>query len=141
MEKLTVSSFGKSNMNKIKPVEIDAHFKYSCPECSSFHWVSFKAAKVPGYMIVCDSCGKPSLVETIQELKIVYLEKAIESNDSSSEMPKKLLKICLKSMKDYGFEEDESIEAINLAFKDTGSLDPIVIIKNATKQFIGVENV
>ena len=128
-------------MNKIKPVETDAHLKYSCPECSSFHWISFKAAKVPGYMIVCDSCGQPFLVETIQELKIVYCEKPTESNDNLSEIPKKLLKTCLKSMKDYGFEEEESIEAIQRAFKETSSLDPLVIIKNATKQFIGAENV
>jgi hypothetical protein len=136
-----VSSFGKNNMNKIKPVEMDAHFKYSCPECSSFHWISFKAAKVPGYMIVCDSCGQPSLVETIQSLDIVYLKEPISSETKSSLIPNKLMKTCLKSMKAYGFGEEESIEAIRRAFKETSSLDPLVIIKNATKQFIGAENV
>lgn len=128
-------------MIKIKPIEIDAHFKYSCPQCSSFHWISFKAARVPGYMIVCDACGEPSLVETIQNLDIAYAKEPVLAKARDSSVPDKLMKVCLKSMKDYGFEEVDSIRAINLAFKETGSLDSLVIIKNATKHFIGAENV
>lgn len=128
-------------MKKIKPIEIDAHFKYSCSECSSFHWVSLKAARVPGYMIVCDVCGQPSMVETIKDLRIEYSESPAPSRDSETTIPKNLLNTCVKSMRAYGFEQEESIWAINLAFKETGSLDPIVIVKNATKHFIGAENV
>lgn len=137
-----ISSFGKNNMTKIRPIEVDAHLKYSCPECSSFHWVSVKAARVPNYIMVCETCGSASFVETIRELNIVYRKEPTESSGSEKEtIPKKLLSICLKSMKAYGYDADKSISAIEIAYKETGSSDPLVIVKNATKQFIGAENV
>jgi hypothetical protein len=46
-------------MNYQKPIDIDAHFKYKCPnkDCCNEHWLSLKEVSIANFKVVCEYCG------------------------------------------------------------------------------------
>lgn len=62
----------KIQKNQI-PIEIDAHFKYRCPnpKCGLDNWISLKEAQTKGFVIVC-YCEQVFTPQRIKSIDIVY---------------------------------------------------------------------
>lgn len=57
--------------NNLKPIEVDAHFKYRCPKCGWDRWISLKEAQTKNFKIVCD-CNTTFKPKRIKNIGIKY---------------------------------------------------------------------
>lgn len=137
-----------------KPIDIDAHFKYRCPKCSSEHWLSLNEAKTNRFKIVCH-CGKVFGPKRIKKLKILYLDIVGSETTSNKEKQKKqtqesttikkqqkeinsdLLDKCTKLLVLYGFTKSEAQDILKKAYDQEPIEDSGLLIKCALK-LIGV---
>lgn len=115
-----------------KPINIDAHFKYRCPDdnCGYDHWVSLNEAKTLKFKIVCD-CGQIFSPKTIAKLKIVYRT----SKEHSQQIPIDTLEKCVKILTQYGFSNEESVKLINLGFVKCKETNAINLVRYVIKNF------
>lgn len=134
------SFFGAKTMktkSKIqKPTDIDASFKYRCPNCSLDHWLFLREAKTKNYKVVCE-CGCVFRPKTISKLLIVYSNK----KEKSESMPVDTLNQCVKNLCDLGFDRSQSVELLKLAYKTTHLTDIGSLVKEAIKLFGDNKNV
>lgn len=128
-------------IKNLKPIEIEAHLKYRCPNCEILHWISLKEASTKGFIIVCE-CNcilKPRLVI---DLHIKYQSKNIKSKSVIQEPiveeiiepqviekitveipskpvpPKELFDSCIPVLQNYGFTSSEARELISDTYVD-----------------------
>ena len=68
----------KTKKKTERPIEIDAHLKYKCPNdsCGYFHWLSLQEAQTKNFKIVCD-CGNVFKPKRIKTLEIIFEQTAI----------------------------------------------------------------
>jgi|LakMenEpi03Aug12_release.lakeMendotaPanAssembly.Ray.scaffolds.fasta_scaffold00642_76 hypothetical protein len=126
-----------------KPIDIDAYFKYRCPnpDCGQEKWINLSEAKTKNFKIVC-YCGliiRPKLIENIQ---ITYKEienNIPEINTADIVVPSIILDKCVYVLKSYGFTNDEANELVSLSYRKTKSDDWKIILKQALES-IGVNN-
>lgn len=134
----------KKKITRLKPIEIDAHFRYECPDkgCRCDHWLSLKEAQTPNFKIVCD-CGLVLRPKLIQKIKILYKKKPAkhESQKQSVEptkpeiinnkrsLPTALKEESAKKLMYYGFTKEESELLCEKAFNLNETGQSSVLIK------------
>ena len=153
----------KLKTKNVKPIEIDAHFKYRCPKCGWDHWVSLKESQTKNFKIVCDCdtifkpkriknisieyfVSKPKRknaevpVQTIQnpdiqpEIKTVVIqEQVIKPVDP---LDKDILEKGSKLLISYGFTVNESKALLNEAYERIKNNNVGLLVKNVL-EFIG----
>lgn len=108
----------------LKPIDVDAHFKYRCPKCSCDHWVSYRQARTKHFKVVCD-CDTVFEVKTIKTIKAIFIEEKTIQTETKTEIkpessgpvvPAEVLEKCSKILIGYGFTEDESLNMIQKAY-------------------------
>lgn len=131
----------KTKLKNQKPIDIDAHFRYICPDknCGFDHWLSLKEAQTKNFKIVCD-CGKVFKPKRIKSLTIDYaqpIRKIVEQQPTKTtvkQIPIDLEKNCVKLLVGYGFTQEESANLVRLAFNKnpvaSGSLLVKYILQN-----------
>jgi hypothetical protein len=144
----------------LKPIEIDAQFKYMCPQstCGYCHWISIKEAQTKNFKIVCD-CGYVFKPKRIQKIKILYDKPVIKQLDTSvvktvvesveaktplvvkQFIPDTLLNKCSKTLIGYGFTEQESKKLLSSAYTDNPTENIGELIKFALKKVGELNNV
>jgi len=128
-----------------KPVAIDLHFKYRCPnsECSNVHWLSLVEAKTKNFKMVC-YCGCVFTPKRIKNIKINYstkktvntkIETPIEAPQPKKEIPPDTLDHAANILKQCGFTKKESEQLILDAFLQYDTLDTSELVKLALKTF------
>lgn len=133
-------------MKKIKPVDIDLHLKYLCPNCGAICWLSLRETKTVGYISVCDICHDTFKVKTIDKITIQYkhnkkqIEKPIEKNEKTTIIfdPDIRLK-SVDSLVKYGFTNKEASELVQDAFDIFKTNDIAILVKESLKLF-GAKN-
>jgi hypothetical protein len=124
-----------------KPIDIDAYFKYRCPnpDCGQEKWINLSEATTKNFKIVCycDWVIKPKLIDKIQ---ITYKEdEVLSTKEVEITVPDNILDKCLLALKSYGFTNDESYELIHRSYQISKSDDWKIILKQAIES-IGVNN-
>lgn len=124
----------KKKQKSQKPIEIDAHFKYRCPQsnCGFDHWLSLTESQTKGFKVVCD-CGYVFKPKKISKIKIVYAdiqpvpepEKVIEK----PKIPVDFKNSCVKLLVSYGFTKDESVSLCEKAFEQNPVTSSGLLIK------------
>lgn len=137
-----------------KPIDIDVHFKYRCARCGSDHWISLKEAQTKNFKIVCH-CSKVFKPKRIDRIKIKYFEDIIgqqeplqktvepvvqikESEPDILVIDKEILDICVDTLTNYGFTKAEASDLIKQVFESNPSNDCGQLIKQALKNFGGM---
>lgn len=136
----------KTQKKNQKPIEIDAHFKYKCPDhnCGYNHWLSLKEVKTKNFKVVCD-CGLVFKPKQIKKINIVYVEITTNPQPENQEItqiqvvekpkiPVDLQNNCVKLLVDYGFTEQEALDLVIKGFDknpvSSGSLLVKYILQN-----------
>lgn len=139
----------KKIKTKIKPIELDAHLRYKCPNhnCGYDHWLSLKETQTKNFRVVCD-CGFIFKPKRIKFLKTIYIkhkqikqssvvdkptQEKLEEKTLSNIKPldKSILDDCVKIMIGYGFTKSESVELINKSYESTKIANIGSLVKNA----------
>jgi len=126
----------KHKIKNLKPIDLDLSFGYTCPSCSTIHWVRLKQAQYDKFVIVCD-CDTILKPKTVKEIKILYKKRRAsvraDSVDSikNEEIDPKVLDICCKQ---------EAQELVKKTYADCKSLDCSTLIKLSLTNF-GEKNV
>ena len=136
----------KTTMKKNKPVDIDLHLKYLCPNCGATCWLSLRECKTVGYINVCDMCHDTFKVKTIDKITIQYknhkkpVEKSIEKNQNTNIIfdPDTRLK-SISSLVGYGFTQKEASELVDDTFDIFKTNDIGILVKESLKLF-GAKN-
>jgi len=135
----------KHKIKNLKPIDLDLSFGYTCPSCSTIHWVRLKQAQYDKFVIVCD-CDTILKPKTVKEIKILYKKRRAsvraDSVDSikNEEIDPKVLDICCKALLAYGFSKQEAQELVKKTYADCKSLDCSTLIKLSLTNF-GEKNV
>jgi Holliday junction resolvasome RuvABC DNA-binding subunit len=129
----------------LKPIELDAHFKYRCPKisCGYDHWLSLKQVSTKNFKVVCD-CGFVFKPKLIKKIKIIYDETASQQTSSTSgvqkdkivvqaEIPLDLQQRAGKILVGYGFTNSECIELTKKAYLKNPTDDIATLIKYIIK--------
>lgn len=146
----------KTRKKNLKPIDIDAHFKYVCPnvDCSNIHWLSLLEAKTNNFKMVC-YCGTVSKPRAIKKITIEYTETESSKIDISDQTKNKeeskeekkqkppldLVQKCVKTLVAYGFTEQESDILIRYSFNKNPTQNVSDIIKLALQNIGELENV
>jgi DNA-directed RNA polymerase subunit M/transcription elongation factor TFIIS len=132
-------------MKKIKPVDIDLHLKYLCPNCGAIVWLSLKETQTPRYISVCDLCNNSFRIKTIDKITIKYKELTKQKKETVEEEPVKVLlkqdikEKAINSLVSYGFTKTESAILLQDAFDIFQTNDIGILVKESLKLF-GVKN-
>lgn len=132
-------------MKKIKPVDIDLHLKYLCPNCGAIVWLSLKETQTPRYISVCDICNNSFKVKTIDKITIKYQELKKTQQETQQKQPVKTLlnpeikEKAITALVSYGFTKTESTELLQDAFDIFQTNDIGILVKESLKLF-GVKN-
>lgn len=132
-----------------KPIEIDAQFKYRCPNCGWEHWLALRQVRTKNFKVVCD-CDTVFKPKRIKSISIVYPVKNTKSTDSivektpvvekkedpvstSTRIPleESILDRCVKLLIKYGFTSTESKDLIDKAYDAIGVSDVGLLVKKA----------
>lgn len=130
-----------------KPIEIDAYLKYKCPNssCGYNHWLTLKETQTKNFKVVCD-CGSVFKPKQIHKIKIKYYsdpiipevktETVVTQQESEQpirpepQIPEKMLKICSKTLIDYGFTQKEAHNLLRQSFILQPTESPFELINN-----------
>ena len=132
----------KTKKKKERPIEIDSHFKYKCPnnDCGYFHWLSLKEAQTQNFKIVCD-CGNVFKPKRIKKLEIIFEQTAVVKTEQITPVQQKvnfdLIKVCVNVLVGYGFTDAESEELLIKCHKEKPDLESADLIKFALQSFGG----
>ena len=135
----------KHKIKNLKPIDLDLSFGYTCPSCSTIHWVRLKQAQYDKFVIVCD-CDTILKPKTVESIKILYKKKRASINVDSGDLVKneeldpKVLNTCCKALLAYGFSKQEAQELVKKTYADCKSLDCSTLIKLSLTNF-GEKNV
>jgi len=135
----------KHKIKNLKPIDLDLSFGYTCPSCSTIHWVRLKQAQYDKFVIVCD-CDTILKPKTVESIKILYKKKRASINVDSGDLVKneeldpKVLDTCCKALLAYGFSKQEAQELVKKTYADCKSLDCSTLIKLSLTNF-GEKNV
>lgn len=128
-----------SKIKNLRPTEIDGSFKYTCPNCSSDHWVTLKQARCEHFVIVCD-CESVLKPKTVESIKIVYKkkkEKITTEKVPEDSIDSEILNRCCKTLSSYGFDKEEAEQLIRKAYSSDKNADCIKLVKIAISNFGG----
>jgi hypothetical protein len=128
----------KTKTKTVKPIDSSISLIYCCPKCSNQHWISLKAAKTKGFIIVCD-CDQVFKPKTVETIKIIYKKKnqsskqpsSLEQNTPDTKIPHQLLDKCTESLTNYGFTKNEASILLNKAYSVHTENNPLELIKLA----------
>ena len=147
----------------IKPIGLDAHFKYACPGCGIHHWASLKEVKTQGFIIVCD-CEESFGVENISGLGIKYTEESKETikekrikekliktkhreevktetlKKEKKTLPLDTFEKAVRMLVAFGYTKGESKQMLRTAFEKYQTTELDNLVKYSIKDF-GVCNV
>lgn len=131
-------------MKRIKPVDIDLHLKYLCPNCGAICWLSLRESQTPRYISVCDICNNRFRVKTIDKITIKYKEKTVVKNEEQITSPEIIFDNDVKtksinSLVTYGFTKTEASELVQDAFDIFKTNDIGILVKESLKLF-GAKN-
>ncbi len=120
-----------------KPIDIDLHLKYVCPEskCNSQHWLSLKETQTKNFKVVC-TCGRVFKPKQIQKVNIVYKKKhtivqePLKTNEQNQSIPKDLQSKCIKLLHTYGLTESEAIDLLDKAYAKNPTTEAGLLIKD-----------
>lgn len=127
-----------------KPIEIDLHLKYRCPECGQDHWLSQAESQTKKFKIVC-VCGLIFRPKRLKKIKLVYSqakksvkipktsEQTTETKPVVVKMPEELRNKTSRLLLNYGFIKKEADELVEKAYEKTKSTDEIFLMKEALK--------
>jgi len=130
----------KKKQKSQKPIEIDAHFKYRCPQsnCGFDHWLSLKESQTKGFKVVCD-CGYVFKPKRISKIKIIYANIQSAPKTEKPPEPEKVIEkpkipvdfknTCVKLLVSYGFTKDESVSLCEKAFEKNPVTSSGLLIK------------
>lgn len=136
-------------MKKIKPIDIDLHLKYLCPNCGAICWLSLRESKTIGYIHVCDMCHTTFKVKTIDKITIQYKNTKKSTDKPTAEKerdkvsniifdPDTRLK-SISSLVGYGFTQKEASELVDDTFDIFRTNDIRILVKESLKLF-GAKN-
>lgn len=153
----------KLKTKNVKPIEIDAHFKYRCPKCGWDHWVSLKEAQTKNFKIVCD-CNAIFKPKSIKNISIEYCASKPKNNNTETPvqtlknpdiqpeikttvvqeqvikpvdpLDKDILEKGSKLLISYGFTANESKALLNEAYERIKNNNVGLLVKNVI-EFIG----
>lgn len=100
-----------------KPIDFDLHLKYSCPCCSSDHWIKFLEATVKNFKIVCD-CGAVFRVKRLEKCKLIYNRKKDSKHTTDNTISKDITDQAVKILESYGFSQAETDDLIKAYAQD-----------------------
>lgn len=134
-------------MKNLKPIEVDAQFKYRCtdPECGSEQWLFLNQVKVKGFKLVCD-CGAVYSIRPVADIKIKYPKKIGRAKTPATTQPDNvnttqeleyIAKAC-KVLEHYGFASKEAKDLIHKVHDITECTDSMLLVKDALKLFGGM---
>lgn len=145
----------KTKTKAIKPIDTSVSLIYACPQCLQQHWISLKAAKTKGYIIVCD-CGSVFKPKRIDDIKILYIKnknKTIKSeiqecevllkeqqSEPTNNLPVDLLEKCVTVLAGYGFTKTEAASLLKQTYEKYQVIDAVSLIKLSLSTNIGVNN-
>jgi hypothetical protein len=119
----------KTKKKNQKPIKVDAHFKYRCPDssCGYDHWLSLKQTQTKNFKVVCD-CGNIFKPQQIAKIKIIFNKEPkvpVKKNNNTPSVD--LQNKCVTLLCNYGFTNDEALGMLQKAFdknptEDAGSL-------------------
>lgn len=127
-------------IKNLKPIELNLHLKYRCPECDVEHWLSLDEAKTKEYVIVC-YCKIKLKVKPIKSIRIVYSKSGSSKpkpQKESQAIPVALLESCVKILIDYGYSEKEAKSLIEESYAKNPTDNALVIIKNILTTIGGI---
>lgn len=120
----------KSKKKSQKPIDIDFHFKYKCPDknCTRVHWLSLKETQTKNFKVVCD-CGIIYRPKRISKIQIVYSIKSKKNSDTKSEVPCDIKNQCSKLLTSYGFTSAECECLITTVYRKFPDLNSGSLVK------------
>lgn len=110
----------KTKINQ-KPIEIDAHLKYRCPNdgCDQIHWLNLLQVKTKNFKVVCD-CGCVFKPKQVEIFKVKYITKnkqrkkenlKIENNKTQT-IDSNLVNKVSAVLVGYGFTQKEAEDIV-----------------------------
>lgn len=141
----------KTTKKSLKPISLDAHFKYECPstECTIQHWLSLKETQVKNFKVVCD-CGAIFQPKRIAKIKILYGGKSKRKKETGvdkdkqepldkevTKIPIDLLDRSAKILATYGFTDKEARELLENAYNQIKTEDIGHLVKYTLETFGG----
>lgn len=141
----------KNKTKNLKPIDIDGHFKYRCPNCGIDHWASFKEASTKNFIIVCD-CETVFSVKRIVTIDIVYAKSkkpkqktetppqkqiVVKSNKESAKIPNQLLEKATKMLVALGFTNEEAIKMLTETYASSPTENITLLVKNSVAKIGG----
>ena len=142
----------KKKTKNLRPIEIDGHFKYRCPNCGIDHWASFKEASTKNFIIVCD-CETVFSIKRILNLDIIYsskkkkiqktveptttIEKVVKDTVESVKIPDQTLSKATKMLIALGFMKDEAEIMLKGAYDASPTENIALLVKNAVAKIGG----
>jgi hypothetical protein len=132
----------KKIIRKIKPCDIDVHFKYKCSneECGIEHWLLLNEARTKNFKVVCE-CGNIYIPKRVSKLLIKYANSTTKKTDTKLKLSSDILKTCISILQKYGFDKKESEKLIQKAFEQSGNTETGSLIKLALQLFGDNNNV
>jgi hypothetical protein len=128
----------KTKTKNQKPIDIDIHFKYRCPntDCGYYHWLSLPETKTKNFKVVCD-CGQTFKPKKINTIQIVYETNTEPTKEHSSKPEKKDLTVpvalfarCARILGDYGFSKEEIENLLNKSYVGCPTDDALSLVKH-----------
>ena len=118
----------QTKQKNLKPIDIDLHLKYECPEstCGQNHWLSLKETQIKNFKIVCD-CGLTFSPKRISNINIKYNKKS--AIKQTLKTPIDLEQKCIKLLISYGFTQDESLSLVYKAWATANIDTPTGLVK------------
>jgi hypothetical protein len=141
----------KLKNKNLKPIDIDGHLQYRCPNCAIDHWLSFKEARTKGFICVCD-CGLTFTVKRLIDCKLIFKHKKKKSSQSSKvkqdksqinscvsqpavakpvEIPVELLEKSTRILVGLGFTKSEAIVMLTEMYSVFPTNDSSLLVKKA----------
>lgn len=133
-----------TKQKKQKPIQIDAHLKYKCPNdsCGFTHWLTLNECKTKNFKVVCD-CGVVFKPKLIFDLKVVYV-KSKPQNQLKEETKKhiipEMVECCSKLLINYGFSKNEALSLIDKAYSKNPTDSPSTLMKYILENLGEIEN-
>ena len=122
----------KTSRKNQKPIDIDLHLKYRCPntKCGYDHWLSLAETKVKNFKVVC-LCGTVFTPKTIQKIQIKYAHKQKPKTKPKIQQPspmspslsQDIIDRCCITLQAYGFSRNEAQDLVVEAHKQSGFID------------------
>jgi hypothetical protein len=137
----------KSENKKVKPIDLDIHLEYVCPNknCLSIHWLSLLETQTKNFKVVCD-CGKVFYPKRIKDIQIIYhkrKKKILPSSDSNESIEQKptinFIDDAISTLIRFGFDKDEASSMIIQQYAQTKETNPATLVK-LSLDFFGVKN-